>query len=143
MIETIKSEIKKSCTELAWPPVPFIVERPRDPSFGHVSSNVALLLSKSLKRSPREIAEILMQKMWNTIPGLDKIEIAGAGFLNFTFSSAYLQSVITRIRKEGPDFQRDFRGKGKKVQVEFVSANPTGPLTIGHGRQAVLGDSIA
>ncbi|MDD4961157.1 MAG: arginine--tRNA ligase [Candidatus Marinimicrobia bacterium] len=143
MIETIKSRIQESCGELGWPQTSFIVERPRDRAFGHVSTNVALTLARPLKKAPREIAEVLIRQIREKIPHLAAIETAGAGFINFTFSAAYFQSFVTQIREKRCDFQRDFVGKGKTVQVEFVSANPTGPLTIGHGRQAVLGDSIA
>lgn len=143
MIETIKSGIRESCSELGWPQTSFIVERPRNRAFGHISTNVALTLAGSLKKAPREIAETLILQIREKIPDLAAIETAGAGFINFTFSPSYFQSFVSQIREKRADFQRDLRGKGKTVQVEFVSANPTGPLTIGHGRQAVLGDSVA
>ncbi|MDZ7797586.1 MAG: arginine--tRNA ligase [Candidatus Marinimicrobia bacterium] len=143
MLEELRNNIDKILDELGWEHADFHVERPRDRTFGHASSNVALTLAKVLKRPPRDIAAELTEKLENRIPGVDKIGIEGPGFINIYYSSSYFQAFIPRIRKEKELFQRDNSGKGKKVQVEFVSANPTGPLTIGHGRQAVLGDSIA
>ncbi|MFO7840643.1 MAG: arginine--tRNA ligase [Fidelibacterota bacterium] len=143
MLEELRNYIDKILDELGWEHFDFNVERPRDRAFGHASSNVALTLAKVLKRPPRDIAAELVSKLENRIPGVEKIRIEGPGFINIYYSSSYFQAFIPRIRKEKELFQRDNSGKGKKVQVEFVSANPTGPLTIGHGRQAVLGDSIA
>jgi arginyl-tRNA synthetase len=143
MLDTVRTHIEEIRKQLGWPDSAYTVERPRDRSFGHVSTNIALTLAKSLKRKPVQIADELAEQLQSRIPGLKDVGIAGPGFINFTFSPDYFQDLIPRIREQKRDFRRENREKGKKVQVEFVSANPTGPLTIGHGRQAVLGDSIA
>ena len=143
MLQTVQYEIQECLGRLGWESSKFVVERPRKNTFGHLSSNVALTLAKQLKRRPLDIANDITAELEGKIKGLEKIEIVAPGFINFTFSPEYFQAYIPRIRKEKEDFQKSNSGKGKKVQVEFVSANPTGPLTIGHGRQAVLGDTIS
>ncbi|MCF7833535.1 MAG: arginine--tRNA ligase [Candidatus Marinimicrobia bacterium] len=126
-----------------WEGPGFAVERPKKNDFGHASSNVALTLAKQLRKRPLDIAEEIAGELNGKIEGLEKIEIAAPGFLNFFFLPAYFQSFIPRIRSEKEAFQKTHAGKNQTVQVEFVSANPTGPLTIGHGRQAVLGDTVS
>ncbi|MBN2781168.1 MAG: arginine--tRNA ligase [Candidatus Marinimicrobia bacterium] len=143
MLQTIQKMLTDTLAGLGWEPVPFMVERSRKSNFGHVSSNIALALAKNQKRRPQDIAEELKAALEGKIGGVEKIEILSPGFMNFFFLPAYFQEFIPRIRAQKADFQREGTGRGKKVQVEFVSANPTGPLTIGHGRQAVLGDAIA
>lgn len=143
MLKTVRKHIEGIRSELSWPQTDYTVERPRDRQFGHVSTNIALTLAKTLGQKPRDIASELAAKLEGKINGVESIGVAGPGFLNFTFSAAYFRNLIPQIRRQKEDFFRDKPGLGKKVQVEFVSANPTGPLTIGHGRQAVLGDSIS
>ena len=143
MIRTVEREIQKTLDQLGWDSPKFSVERPRNSNFGHLSSNVALTLAKQLKRRPLDIAEEIAKELEAAISDIDKIEVVAPGFINFIFAPSYFQSFIPTIRKEKEQFQRTSEGKGKTVQVEFVSANPTGPLTIGHGRQAVLGDTVS
>ncbi len=143
MLQTVQNEIQQCLERLGWESTQFVVERPRKTTFGHLSTNVALTLAKQLKRRPLDIANDIAVELEGKIKGLEKIEIIAPGFINFIFSPEYFQAFIPRIRKEKQDFQKTNSGKDKKVQVEFVSANPTGPLTIGHGRQAVLGDTIS
>lgn len=143
MLQTVQKEIQTCLTRLGWESPKFVVERPRKNSFGHVSSNVALTLAKQLKRRPLDIAQDIAIELEGKISDLEKIEVIAPGFINFFFAPSYFQSFISTIRKEKDAFQKSGEGKGKTVQVEFVSANPTGPLTIGHGRQAVLGDTIS
>jgi arginyl-tRNA synthetase len=122
------------------------IERPKNPEHGDLSSNIAMQLSKQLKRNPREIAQKMLEATAAAVAGssaLQSITIAGAGFLNARFRSAAQVGIVRRILNEGRNFGRTAAGKGAKVQVEFVSANPTGPLHVGHGRQAALGDAIA
>src|SRR5262245_32832560 len=119
-----------------------LIERPKDAAHGDYACNVALQLAKSLKRPPREIASRLVAAL-PASPHLEKAEIAGAGFINLFFKPAYKQAIVGRILAAGGNFGRSSSGQGGKVQVEFVSANPTGPLHVGHGRQAALGDAIA
>jgi arginyl-tRNA synthetase len=119
------------------------LERPRDPSHGDVASNVAMTLARELKRSPRQIAEQIVELLDLDAAGVEAVEIAGPGFLNFRLSSGVVASVLLDILARDESCGRSDTGGGERVMVEFVSANPTGPLHIGHGRQAALGDAIA
>ena len=117
-------------------------ERPRDPSHGDYATTVALQLSKTLKRPPRKIAEEIVA----ALPASDLTEapeIAGPGFINFRLKPAAKQDIIRTILAAGDAYGRSAAAAGARVMVEFVSANPTGPLHVGHGRQAALGDAIA
>jgi arginyl-tRNA synthetase len=120
---------------------PIVLERPKQAEHGDFSSNVALQLAKSLKTNPRQLAAALVSRISGDF--LEKAEVAGPGFINFRLKSGTKSGVIRRILEEGRDYGRAREGGGEKVQVEFVSANPTGPLHVGHGRQAALGDAIA
>jgi len=128
-------------------PLPdFVIETPRDKSHGDFSCNAAMLLTKRLKRKPREIAEDLTNRIGDADGLIATSEVAGPGFLNFTLAESGWQNLLNEIVRAGATFGTSDSGpsKGeKKIQVEFVSANPTGPLSTGHGRQAVLGDCIA
>lgn len=123
--------------------VPVIIERSRRPDHGHFTSNIALALAKSLKRAPIAIAEDIVNNTGPLPAIIEKIEIVKPGFINFFIAPQAFQAVVTDILNKRQDFGRSDLGKGAKALVEFVSANPTGPLTVGHGRQAVLGDSVA
>jgi len=119
------------------------LERPRDPAHGDVATNLALALAKSLKQPPRGVAERLVAAL-ELPPGLvRKVEIAGPGFINFFLAEAQLASVLESILAAGERYGRSDADNGVRVNVEFVSANPTGPLHVGHGRGAALGDAIA
>ena len=110
---------------------------------GDLSTNIALILASQIKKNPREIALSTVKKMELNADFVQKVDVAGPGFINFTLSLSYLQNALQNILNQGDAYGRADWGGRKKTQVEFVSANPTGPLTIGHGRQAVLGDTIA
>ena len=122
-------------------------EAPRDSAHGDVASNVALTLAKPERKAPRAIAEIIKSHV--TLPAeVSEVSVAGPGFINFKMSPAYWHSEMRQAANAGRAFWKprawELRpGAGKKVQVEFLSANPTGPVTVGHGRNAVLGDTIA
>ncbi len=119
------------------------MERPRDPSHGDLATNVALQLAKPLKRNPRQLAQEIVAAL-DTPDGLiASIEIAGPGFINFRLTETAVTDVLRRILDAGDAFGRSQTGAGRRVNVEFVSANPTGPLHVGHGRGAALGDAIA
>ncbi len=120
----------------------FTYEQPRDPSHGDGATNLALVLAKSLGKRPREVAEQLV-KVLTLPPAVKKVEIAGPGFINFFIAEAELASVLQEVITAGARYGRHDVGAGKSVNVEFVSANPTGPLHVGHGRGAALGDAIA
>jgi arginyl-tRNA synthetase len=118
------------------------LDRPKQPQHGDFASNVALQHAKALKRNPREFAQALVA----ALPASDwvaKTEIAGAGFINIFVTPAARQAVVARILADGDRHGRSDTRRGERVMVEFVSANPTGPLHVGHGRQAALGDALA
>ena len=119
------------------------LERPRDPAHGDVATNLALTLAKSLKQKPRAVAERLVATLPLPQGLVRKIEIAGPGFINFFLAEAQLASVLQAVLAAGDRYGRGDVGQGRSVNVEFVSANPTGPLHVGHGRGAALGDGIA
>lgn len=122
---------------------PVIIENPKQKSFGDKSTTIALMLSRTLKKNPREIAEHLIQNMQQDPQIVSEISIAGPGFINFKLSPNILYERAKTIYELNDSYGKNSLGKQQKTLVEFVSANPTGPLTIGHGRQAVIGDTIA
>ncbi|MHB1214187.1 MAG: arginine--tRNA ligase [Thiobacillus sp.] len=122
-------------------PVSLEIERPKNPAHGDFSSNAAMQLARPLKRNPRELAQLILTELPKS-PLIAKTEIAGAGFINFHLTPAAWHSLVPQIRAAGTQYGRGDAGTGHKVLVEFVSANPTGPLHVGHGRQAALGDAL-
>jgi arginyl-tRNA synthetase len=121
----------------------FALEVPRLPEHGDFACNAALLLAKRLRRPPRAIAERLVETLGDAEGMIARAEVAGPGFVNIWLSDARWRELLREILERGPRYGCSEAGRGARVQVEFVSANPTGPLTLGHGRQAVLGDCIA
>jgi arginyl-tRNA synthetase len=121
---------------------PILLERPKQAAHGDFSCNLAMQLARSMKRNPRELAQLLLSGL-PLSPLVSKAEIAGVGFINFTLQSAAKLEVIRSVLTQGEDFGRSTAGSRKKVQVEFVSANPTGPLHVGHGRGAAYGASLS
>ena len=122
--------------------VPIVLERPRQASHGDYATNIALQLARSLKRSPRDIAQAIVAAM----PPSNQVEAAepaGAGFINFRLRALAKLTIVRAALEAGDAFGRSTLGAGQKVQVEFVSANPTGPLHVGHGRGAAYGASVA
>jgi arginyl-tRNA synthetase len=119
-----------------------VVERPRDPAFGEWSTNAAMLLAKPLKQSPRDVATKLIAAMHLDVVGISAAEVAGPGFINFRVDTGALTRVLPDIIRRGESYGRADTGAAVPIVVEFVSANPTGPLHVGHGRQAALGDAI-
>ncbi|NNL66957.1 MAG: arginine--tRNA ligase, partial [Myxococcales bacterium] len=124
-------------------PPAFTLEVPRNPDHGDFACNAAMMLTKRLRRPPREIAQELIEAIGDAGGLVSRAEIAGPGFVNLWLSASRWQGLLRQILEAGADYGRADVGAGRKVQIEFVSANPTGPLTLGHGRQAVLGDSLA
>jgi len=120
-----------------------VLERPRDPSFGDWATNLAMTLAKPLARKPRDVAESLVAAFDAPAAGVATVEIAGPGFINFRLAHDTLASVLQTVVAQGGEYGRSHAGGGRRAVVEFVSANPTGPLHVGHGRQAALGDAIA
>ena len=117
------------------------IDRTRDKSHGDLASNVALALAKPVKRQPRELAGLICAAL-PANPLILRTEIAGPGFINFFLSDQSSQAVVRTVLEQGASFGCNTFGAGRRVQVEFVSANPTGPLHVGHGRGAAVGDSI-
>ena len=122
--------------------IPVVLERPKSLQHGDYASSLAMQLAKPMKRNPREIAQALVAAL-PASPFLDKAEVAGAGFVNLHLKPAAKQRVVCAALENGRAFGRVNLGRGRKVQVEFVSANPTGPLHVGHGRGAAYGASLS
>jgi arginyl-tRNA synthetase len=123
--------------------VELMFEIPKTNLHGDLSCNVAMILTKKLKMNPRLIAEEIVSKLKYDDDVIKKIEIAGPGFINFFFTPSFITKVIENIFIKRENYGRTDKYKGKRANVEFVSANPTGPLTVGHGRNAVIGDTVA
>ena len=123
-----------------------VLERPRDPSHGDIACNIAMQLAKPLKTNPRELATRLVAAL-QAEPGaqglIESAEIAGPGFINLRVAAAAKQSVVRSVLEQGEAFGRAGAASGHHAIIEFVSANPTGPLHVGHGRQAALGDALS
>ena len=120
-----------------------VLERPRDPSFGDWTTNVAMTLAKPLGKKPRDIAQALIDTLDLPAAGVKSAEIAGPGFINFRLDPARAAAGLGTIVTANATWGRAAAPRGERVVIEFVSANPTGPLHVGHGRQAALGDAIA
>ncbi len=121
---------------------PVVIEIPADPAHGDFSTNIAMQLAKGEKKAPRAVAAIVTDHLAKTGQIFAKIDIAGPGFINFTLKPSFWQERLPEVVAEGDSYGKSESGEGKKVQVEFVSANPTGPLHIGHGRGAAIGDTL-
>ncbi len=118
-------------------------DKPRDEAHGDLTTNIAMLLAKSLGKNPRAIAQEIIAALKVEPEFVSNVEIAGPGFINFRFTEKFFNHQLGAILSQGERFGRSDVGGRKKTQVEFVSANPTGPLSVGHGRQAAIGDTIA
>ncbi len=142
--EKIYSILQKLASEMGADAATFSVEKPKDSTHGDLASNIAMVLSKKLQKNPLELAEKIVDDL--KAQNLDifaKIEAVKPGFINFYLSQKYLQEQVQEIIEKGDDYGSLSLGKGKKASVEFVSANPTGPLHIGNARGGPLGDAIA
>jgi len=141
--ETLRAELERVARALGGADLPFVLERPRDTGHGDLATNLAMLLARVRRASPRAVAEEVLAAL--ALPGgvVSRTEIAGPGFINFWLAEDALAGLLARIIGEGAGYGRSTGGAGQRVNVEFVSANPTGPLHVGHGRGAALGDGIA
>ncbi|PLX75003.1 MAG: arginine--tRNA ligase [Azoarcus sp.] len=139
LADLLKAALKSVAPELA--DTPILLERPKQASHGDFATNLALQLAKPMKRNPRELAAKLLAEL-PASPLVAKTEVAGAGFINFTLATAAKTAVVSEVLAKGAAFGRGEK-KNVKVQVEFVSANPTGPLHVGHGRGAAYGASLS
>ncbi|MBX6331978.1 MAG: arginine--tRNA ligase [Gemmatimonadaceae bacterium] len=142
--DAIRAGLIDAARELGAPePIDPVLERPRDPAHGEWATNLALTLARPLRRKPADIARALAEHLHLADIGVDHVEVAGPGFINFHLSASANARGLLDVVRLGERFGRSDVGAGRRVNVEFVSANPTGPLHVGHGRQAALGDAIA
>ncbi|KOY83966.1 arginine--tRNA ligase [Lysinibacillus macroides] len=118
------------------------LETPKDKANGDYATNIAMQLTKLAKKSPRAIAEAILENIETAGTDIEKIDIAGPGFMNITVRKDFLTEVVSQVLEQGADYGRSNAGAGEKIQVEFVSANPTGDLHLGHARGASVGDSL-
>src|SRR6478609_92395 len=150
IVEQVQSKIKEEiraavlkaglATEEQIPDV--ILEIPKEKAHGDYSTNMAMQLARVAKKAPRMIAEALIENFDRSKASIEKIELAGPGFINFYMNNAYLTDLITTVLDAGEKYGETTVGGKQKVQVEFVSANPTGDLHLGHARGAAVGDSL-
>jgi arginyl-tRNA synthetase len=141
--ETLRAELSRVAARLGADGLDFVLERPRDAGHGDLATNLAMVLARRERANPRKTAERILEEL-NLPPSLiARTEIAGPGFINFWLAETQLATAHRQILEAGANYGRSTWGAGLKVNVEFVSANPTGPLHVGHGRGAALGDAIA
>ncbi len=142
-IETLRTALAAIIEEegLAWP-AKTVIEPPRDPRHGDLSVNSAMLLAKEAKANPRELGQKFAQKLQERCPDVEKVEVAGPGFCNVTFSQAFWRETVADIESAGQSYGES-KEPGRRVLLEYVSATPPGPLHVGHGRGAAVGDSLA
>jgi arginyl-tRNA synthetase len=141
--EQLQQQLERIARELGGDAEGVQLEAPRNPEHGDVASNLALVLARPLRRNPRELAQQIVARLELAEAGIEGVEIAGPGFINFRFANASVQALVTEIIDADRAYGRAITGAGRRVLVEFVSANPTGPLHVAHGRGAALGDAIA
>ncbi len=139
----LKQKLADAAAELGAGEVEVQLDRPRNPEHGDWATNLAMVLAGRLGKAPREVAALILQKLDLTGAGVRSADVAGPGFINFRLSGAQLQSLLKRILLEDSRYGRSDPERPRRVMVEFVSANPTGPLHVAHGRGAALGDAIA
>lgn len=139
----LENIINKALADLSYPVKKFHFDKPKEEKFGDLSTNIAMLLAKDLKLPPRKIAEDIISKLEYDKSLISKVDIAGAGFINFFISDDIYKKIISEILKEKDNFGRSELYKNKTANLEWVSANPTGPLHLGHGRGLCLGKSVA
>jgi len=142
--QQIINAVSTSLTSLAYPEKDFSLAPPKNPEFGDLSTNISLLLTQNLKMSPLEIAQSIAKELKKELPHhISEITVTPPGFINFKIDESFYQSKVKTILDEDDSFGKSGLGAKKTANVEFVSANPTGPLTVGHGRNAVLGDTVS
>lgn len=141
--DKIRQAVMRVLAEMGAPVDDVLLERPRDPEHGDLATNVAMTQARILKKAPRQIAQEIADRLDLQAAGVTAVEVAGPGFLNFRLSTGSVAGALPEILDAGDAWGRSAAGGGEKVVVEWVSANPTGPLHVGHGRQAALGDAIA
>jgi arginyl-tRNA synthetase len=142
--ETLRAELVRAARSLGAPEsIDPLVERPRDSAFGDWATNLALVLAKPLGKKPRDVAQAIVERLDFLRAGITSADIAGPGFINFRVRADVFAEGLRALIAAGDEYGKSASGAGRPVNVEFVSANPTGPLHVGHGRQAALGDAIS
>lgn len=140
----LRENISLILSNLLYPEKEFSLMPPKKLTFGDLSSNLPLVIAKELKKKPMDIGEEILEGFNSKLPNyISKVTVTQPGFLNFEIKKSYFQNQIKTIMEQSKSFGRGHSGLDKRANVEFVSANPTGPLTIGHGRNAVLGDTVS
>ena len=142
IIDQIRGMLKEALDTLGYSSTKLNISPSSNKEFGDFSSNIALSISKELSQNPLETAQKLKESMGDSSLEIDEITVSKPGFINFRISNKYYYDMLDQILKNS-DFGKSGHGKGKTANIEFVSANPTGPLTVGHGRNAVLGDAVS
>ncbi|HLG06885.1 MAG TPA: arginine--tRNA ligase [Gemmatimonadales bacterium] len=143
MSEVLREALSRVAARLGAPEATFVLERPRESGHGDLATNLAMVLAKARKANPRQIASEVVAGLGLPEGVVSRVEIAGPGFINFWLAEAQLAGALTTIVSQGDRYGRAEFGRGLRVNVEFVSANPTGPLHVGHGRGAAIGDVVA
>ena len=141
---TLAAQQARQANRLHFDELPaFTIERPANPAFGDLSANLAMMLASSAKMPPRQVAQVLLEYL--QLPGtlVERIEIAGPGFINLYLKPTWLYGIVQEIHRQGDAYGCSNIGQGKRVLLEFVSANPNGPLSIPHGRGAIIGDVLS
>ncbi|MGQ9473090.1 MAG: arginine--tRNA ligase, partial [Candidatus Caldatribacteriaceae bacterium] len=144
--ETLKARVQEVLGEL-FPQegqgMEVVIEPTKDVRHGDFATNLAFVLSRRLKKSPHDVARVLEKPLQEKLREIAKVEIAGLGFINFVLRENFLLALLQEVLKEREEFGSLSLGGGKRIQVEFVSVNPTGPLHVGHGKCAAFGDALA
>ncbi|HXV87322.1 MAG TPA: arginine--tRNA ligase [Gemmatimonadales bacterium] len=141
--DRLRDALHRAAADLGSPDAEVTLERPRDPGHGDLATNLAMKLAGPRRQKPRDVAQAILDRLALPPSVVTRAEIAGPGFINFWLAAQTLTAVLEAIVSAGSSYGRGNAGHGRPVNVEFVSANPTGPLHVGHGRQAALGDSVA
>ena len=143
MSDALRAELSRVATRLGADGVEFVLERPRDAGHGDLATNLAMVLARQERANPRKTAERVLEALRLPPTLVARTEIAGPGFINFWLAQDQLTIAHARILAEDSNYGRSVADTPLRVNIEFVSANPTGPLHVGHGRGAALGDGIA
>src|SRR5215831_5767522 len=142
--EPLRAELVRAAHSLgATDGVEPVLERPRDPAFGDWATNLAMVLAKKLGARPRDLAASIIERLDFARAGISSAEVAGPGFINFRVASDVFAEGLRALIAAGDQYGKSNAGQHQVANIEFVSANPTGPLHVGHGRQAALGDAIS
>ncbi|MCH7521784.1 MAG: arginine--tRNA ligase, partial [Candidatus Marinimicrobia bacterium] len=143
MIEICRTAIADALADLGLDPAPIQLDRTKQLSFGDLATNAPLVYAKQAGMAPMDLAQEIKDRLDLDPKFIAGVALASPGFINFTLADDYLRDQLPAIIKGGPDYGQSTIGAGKRAMVEFVSANPTGPLTVGHGRGAILGDVVS